>query len=299
MEIKAFAQETLDGFSRHKSAQVAAATTYFTIFSVPVILASVIWLVSRILGTETTQVTMFHELRPLLGAPVVRQVQAMIQGARAEWTGSTLAVLLAVALFVYGLLGAFLQVQRALNAAWDVQPSVKKGGIARFVGKRLGSLLLVMALAFLMLAFFGASVVLSSFGHVLRTQLPMAATAVILWSGNWLVSVGVIVLLAAAMFKILPDARVDWRDVWLGAAITSVLFNAGKYLIALVVSNLSSAGVFGAAGSVIVLMLWINITLMILLLGAEIVRVSARRRGRAIRPDGGAVGVKTRKVSTR
>jgi membrane protein len=299
MEVKPFVKETLSGFSRHKALQVAAATTYFTIFSLPVILVSVIWLTGRILGTEITQVTLFHQLRPLLGAPVVQQVQAMIHNARAEWSGGTLSVVLAVALFVYGLVGAFLQLQRALNAAWDVQPKLKKAGIARFVGKRLLSVLLVMAVAFLMLVFFGASVVLSSFGHLLRQQLPVEAIIPILWGCNWLLSVGVVLLLAAAMFKILPDARVDWRDVWLGAIITSVLFNAGKYLIALVISRLSSAGVFGAAGSVIVLMLWINISMMILLLGAEIVRVSARSRGKAIRPDRWAVGVKTRRNGKR
>ena len=96
------------------------------------------------------------------------------------------------------------------------------------------------------------------------------------------------------MFKILPDARVDWRDVWLGAIVTSVLFNAGKYFVALVVSHFSSAGVFGAAGSVIILMIWIDISMMVLLLGAEIVRVSARRRGKSIQPDGGAVRVQTK-----
>ena len=295
MEIVPFVKETLGGFAKHKASQVAAATTYFTIFSLPAILVSVIWLAGWILGTEATQVALLHQLQHLLGAPVVQQVQAMIHNARARWTGATLTVILAAALFMYGLVGAFMQLQRALNAAWDVQPNLKKGGFARFVGKRLLSVLLVMAVAFLMLVFFGASVVLSSFDHLLRKQVSMEAAAAILWSGNWLVSVVVVVLLTAAMFKILPDARVDWRDVWLGAIITSVLFNAGKYFIALVVSHLSSTGVFGAAGSVIILMLWINVTMMILLLGAEIVRVSARRRGKTIRPDHGAVGVKMRK----
>jgi membrane protein len=299
MEIMPFVKETLGGFTKHKASQVAAATTYFTIFSLPAILVSIIWLAGWILGAENTQVILLRQLQPLLGATAVQQVQAMLHNARTEWTGATLSVLLAAALFMYGLVGAFMQLQRALNAAWDVQPNLKKGGLARFVGKRLFSVLLVMAAAFLMLAFFGASVVLSSFGHLLRKQLSVQAAAAILWGGNWLVSVVVVVLLAAAMFKILPDARVEWRDVWLGAIISSVLFNAGKYLIAFVFSRLNSVGVFGAAGSVIILMLWINVTMMILLLGAEIVRVSARRRGKAIRPDHGAVGIRTRTKSKR
>jgi membrane protein len=294
MEVMPFIKETLSGFSRHKASQVAAATTYFTIFFLPVILVSIIWLAGRILGTETTQVVLYRHLQPLLGALEVKQVQVMIHNVRAQWTGSTPSIVLAIALFMYGLIGSFLQLQRALNAAWDVQPSLKKGGMARFVAKRLLSVLLVAAAAFLMLVFFGASVVFSSFGHLLRKMLTVETTALILWGGNWLVSVGAILLLAAAMFKILPDARVDWRDVWLGAIVTSVLFNAGKYFVALVVSHLSSAGVFGAAGSVIILMIWIDISMMVLLLGAEIVRVSARRRGKSIQPDGGAVRVQTK-----
>ena len=131
-------------------------------------------------------------------------------------------------------------------------------------------------------------------------MLTMETTALILWGGNWLVSVGAMLLIAAAMFKIIPDARIHWSEVWLGAIVTSVLFNVGKYLIALVVSHLSSVGVFGAAGSVIILMIWIDVSMMILLLGAEIARISARRRGESIEPDKGAVRVQTvRKKPTR
>ncbi|HYW83812.1 MAG TPA: YihY/virulence factor BrkB family protein, partial [Spirochaetia bacterium] len=295
MAAMSFITETLSGFSRHKATQVAAATTYFTIFSLPVILVTIIWLAGRFLGTDATQVVLYRQLQPLLGGLEVKQVQVMIHNVRAQWAGSTLSIVLAIAIFMYGLVGTFLQLQRALNAAWEVQPDLKKGGWARFVAKRLLSVLLVGAAAFLMLVFFAASVVLSSFGHLLRTMLPADAAALILWGSNWLVSVGAILLLAAAMFKIIPDARVRWTEVWLGAIVASVLFNAGKYLIALVVSRFSSAGVFGAAGSVIVLMIWINVSMMILLLGAEIVRVSARRRGKSIQPDGGAVRVQTEK----
>jgi membrane protein len=291
MKIIPSIKEVMDGFSRHKASQVAAATTYFTIFSLPVILVSVIWLAGRVLGTDAIQTVLFHQLRPLLGALELTQVQAMITHVRAQWAGSTVSIILAAVLFLYGLVGSFLQIQRALNAAWDVQPSLKKGGMVRFVVKRLLSVLLVTAAAFLMIVLFGASIVLSSFGHLLKTMLPGATATLILWGGNWLVSVGVILLLAAAVLKFLPDARVDWKDVWLGAIFASVLFNAGKYLIAFVISHFGSAGVFGAAGSAIVLMIWINISMMILLLGAEITRVSARRGGRTIRPDGGAVRV--------
>lgn len=291
MEVMPFIKETLGGFSRHKATQVAAATTYFTIFSLPVILVSIIWLAGRVVGTDATQVVLFRQLQPLLGGMEVKQVQAMINNVRAQWTGSTASIVLAIAIFMYGLVGSFLQFQRALNAAWEVQPDLKKGGMARFAAKRLLSVLLVAAAAFLMLVLFGASVLFSSFGHLLRTMLTAETATLILWGSNWLVSVGAILLLAAAMFKIIPDARVHWREVWLGAIVTSVLFNSGKYLIALVVSRFSSAGVFGAAGSVIVLMIWINISMMILLLGAEIARVSARRRGKSIQPDRGAVRV--------
>ena len=128
MEVIPFIKETLSGFSRHKAFQVAAATTYFTIFFLPVILVSVIWLAGGILGTEATQDVLYRHLQPLLGGLEVTQVQEMVHNARAQLTGSTLSILMAIVLFIYGLLGSFMQLQRALNAAWDVQPDLKKGG---------------------------------------------------------------------------------------------------------------------------------------------------------------------------
>lgn len=284
-------KEILRGFSKHKASQVAAASSYFTIFSLPVILVSIIWLAGAILGTETAQAVLFYQLQPLVGGQALEQMQTMIGNVRAWGAGGTLSILLAVVGFVYGLAGAFLQLQSALNAAWDVRPVLKKGGIVWFMAKRFFSILLVTAIALLMLVFFVASAILSSFGNFLGRLLPVEATTLILWGGNWLVSVGVILLLLAVMYKTLPDARVDWRDVWLGAGITAALFNIGKYFIAIVVTQLSPTGLFGAAGSVVILMIWLNISMMILLLGAEIIQVSVRRRGKVIQPDRGAVHV--------
>jgi membrane protein len=292
MKVISYFKEILHEFFKHQAPQVAAATSYFTIFSLPVILVCVIWLGGQLLGAETAQAILFRHLRPLLGGPTLQQVQTMINSVRAWGTGGAFSVVLAVVGFTYGLAGAFLQLQRALNAAWDVRPDPKKSGILRFVAKRLIYVLLVMAVAFLMLVFFVASAILSSFRRFLGTLLPLEATTRILRGGDWLVSVVVFLLLLAAMFKFLPDARVGWRDVWLGAGITAVLFNLGKYLIALVVSRLSPVGLFGAAGSVVILMIWIYISMMILLLGAEIISVTARSRGKVIRPDRGAVRVR-------
>jgi membrane protein len=289
MKVVPFLKELLKGLSRHKATQVAAATTYFSIFSLPVVLVSVIWLAGQVLGAQSAQEVLVRLIQPLVGEQALHQVQTMIHSARSSGTSGTLPVLLAVAGFIYGLVGAFMQLQSALNAAWDVKPNLKKAGTARFAAKRLLSVLVVMAVAFLMLVFFVASVIFSSFGRALGNVLPAGATRLVLWGGDWLVSVGVILVLLAALFKFLPDARVSWRDVWLGAGIASVLFNIGKYIVALVVTRLHPGGPFGTAGSMVVLMIWINVSMLILLLGAEIVRVSARRQGRAIRPGRGSV----------
>ena len=291
MKVIPSLEEIAKGFSRHKAIQVAAATTYFSIFSLPVVLVSVIWLAGQVLGAQSAQEVLFRHIQPMVGGQAFQQVQTMIHNAGSSGTSGTLSVLLAVASFIYGIVGAFMQLQSALNAAWDVRPNLKKGGVGRFAAKRLLSVLVVMAVAFLMLVFFVASVIFSSFGRALGNLLPVVATKLILWGADWLVSVGVILLLLAALFKFLPDARVSWRDVWLGAGVASVLFNIGKYLIALVVTHFRPEGPFGAAGSLVILMIWMNVTMMILLLGAEIIQVSARRHGRAIQPGSGAVGV--------
>jgi membrane protein len=296
MKITDFGKDVLRAFFKHKAPQVAAATSYFTIFSLPVILVCIIWLAGQILGTATAQEVLFRQLQPLLGASALEQINTMIGNVRAWGAGGTLSIGLAAIGFIYGLVGAFLQLQGAMNASWNVRPDWKKGGVVRFVAKRLLSLLLVLAGALLMLVFFAASAIITSFGSLMETLLPASATTLILWGGNWLVSLGVILLLLAAMYKFLPDALVGWRDVWLGAGITAVLFNVGKYLIALVIGVLSPSGLFGAAGSVVILMIWMNICMMILLLGAEIIQVSAHRRGKAILPDAGAVHISDEEV---
>ncbi len=291
MGVLTLIRTTIKEFLDDDSPRFAAAISYYAIFSLPVILVSIIWLVGSILGRDAAQGVIEQQLRSLMGEAAARQVQTAIRNVRSWGSGGTLTVLLAVAGFTYGLTGGFLQLQAALNNAWEVRPEPWRRGVWGFLIKRLLSLLLVLLVAVLLVAFFGATAILSAFGNVLGHLAPPWLTALLLTTGNWLVSVGVTLVLLAAVFKLLPDAIVDWRDIWPAAAGTALLFNLGKYLIAIGVGALSPVGLFGAAGSLIIVMIWINLSVMIVLLGAEFIQVRMRARGVEIRPARGAVRV--------
>ena len=281
-------RQTLREFFEDDSPRVAAAISYFSIFPLPVVLVFIIWLLGVILGREAVQGVIEQQLQGLMGEEAARQVQTAIRNVRSWGSGGTLSVLLAAAGFTYGVSGAFLALQDALNGAWEVKPDPRQGGARRFLLKRLLSFLLVLLVAFLLLVLLGATTALSAFGELLRPLLPPWLTTALLSASNWLLSTALTFLLLAAIFRVLPDAQVEWRDVWLAAAVTALLFNAGKYLIALGVGALSPIGLFGAAGAVLILMIWINITAMIILLGAELAQVLIRARGGRIRPVRGA-----------
>ena len=184
MKVLGFIKEVLKSFLEHKSPQVAGATSYFTIFSLPVIVVSIIWLVGQILGAEAAQSILFSRLQPLVGTAALEQVQTMIENVRAWGAGGAVSLLLAAVGFIYGLAGAFLQLQSALDAAWHVKPDWKKGGLIRFAGKRLLSLVLVIAAALLILVSSVASAIVTSFGSLMGNVLPQEATTLILWGSN-------------------------------------------------------------------------------------------------------------------
>jgi membrane protein len=184
-----------------------------------------------------------------------------------------------------------VELQAALNRAWGVEPDPDRGGVKNFVIKRLFSLGMVLSIAFLLLVSLVLSAALTAFGGALGGLLPGDASEVLLQLLDNAVSLVVITLLFAAMFKVLPDARIAWRDVWVGALVTTVLFLAGKFLIGLYLGQANPGEAYGAAGSLAILLVWIYYSSLILLLGAEFTPVWARERGAGVEPQEGAVRV--------
>jgi membrane protein len=202
-----------------------------------------------------------------------------------------LTTILSIAALLFGATGAFGQLQSAINRAWEVMPDPDKGGLKAVLLKRVFSFGMILSIAFLLLVSLVLSALLSAFGTALNQYLPSGLSGPLVQVINQLISLLVITLLFAAIFKVLPDARVAWRDVWVGAAFTAVLFVIGKYLIGLYLGHSNPGEAFGAAGSLAVMFIWVYYSSMILLFGAEFTQVWAKRHGSGIAPDRGAVRV--------
>ncbi|HEV7590806.1 MAG TPA: YihY/virulence factor BrkB family protein, partial [Longimicrobium sp.] len=180
--------------------------------------------------------------------------------------------------------------QTALDRAWEVKPDPRAGGIKNFIFKRVLSLGMVLGIAFLLLVSLALSAMLTAVGGAIGALIP-GASAVVVGILQTVISLAVITLLFAAIFKVLPDAVIAWRDVWVGAFVTAVLFEVGKWAIGLYLGHSNPGKAYGAAGALAVILVWIYYTAMIVLFGAEFTQTWAVRRGSGIRPEEGAVRV--------
>ena len=235
------------------------------------------------------QQTLTTQMGSLTGQEGIDQVTEIIRNAKRPGSGGLLATVLGVAALIFGATGAFLELQSALNRAWEVKPDPKKGGIKNFLVKRVFSFGMIVVIAFLLLVSLAVSAALSAFGDMLGRLAPSGVSSVLLQGLHLVVSFATITFLFAAMFKVLPDAEDAWRDVLVGGAATTVLFVLGKYLIGFYLGNSNPTSAYGAAGSLAVLFLWVYYSAMILLLGAEFTQAWAISQGRGIEPEEGAV----------
>jgi membrane protein len=286
--LKAVAQEVSDDEVPAMSASIA----YFAVLSLPPLLAVVVMIAGAVFPAETVRAAVTGELGDILGEDGAAQLATMLEQARDVGTGGLGTQILGVLALVFGATGAFVQLQKALNRAWDVEPDPERSGIKVFVVKRVMSFGMIMALAFLL----AISLVLSALINVLSEQVGQ-----LLGEAGWLIlqiadvalPLLLFTLLFAGMFKVLPDARITWRVVWVGAFFPSFLFVLGRYLIGAYFGSADIGAAFGAAGSLVIVLVWIYYTSLLLLVGAEFTQVWARRYGEKILPDAGAVRVVT------
>ena len=285
------AKATFKDFSDDEATFKAAALAYYTVFALPPLLVLLLQVASAIWDPAEVRNALTGEFGSLMGDDVANQVATMISSAeqRTDATGWRLA--LGIGGLIFGATGAFVSLQSALNRAWEVEPDPEKGGIMNFVMKRFLSLGMVLGIAFLMLVSLALTSVLSAAGGALFGGLPEPVGLVI----NFALTFVVITVLFAAMFKILPDAKVEWRDVWVGAIGTAVLFVVGKFLIGFYIGRSDPGSAFGAAGALAVLLVWIYYAAVIVLLGAEFTQAWIKQRGGRIEPEEGAVRMVERK----
>ena len=278
-------KETLREWREDGANRLAAALAYYTTFSLAPLLVLVIAIAGLVGGQEAAQTQTMAQVQDLLGAEGREFVEGMIESASRPETGLT-ATVIGAATLLFGALGVFGELQNSLNTIWEVKPKPAKNwvdGVKRFVLRRLLSFTMVLGIGFLLLASLVISAVVSALGEYIGSRWPMAD----FWLGliNFIVSFLVVTFLFAMMFKFLPEIKIAWKDVWLGAAVTSVLFSLGKFLIGLYLGRSEVGNTFGAAGSLAILLIWVYYSAQILFFGAEFTQVYANRYGSKIVPD--------------
>lgn len=273
----------------------AAALSYYTIFSLPALLVLILMLVSSVMDPNDVRGGLESQIQSLMGPGAGSQVRTIIEQAEQRPSSGTLPTILGILGLMFGATGAMGQLQKTLNRTWNVEPDPNQGGIKSFLGKRVFSLGIILVIAFLLLVSLVISAALSGVGDRMGAFLPEGLSGPVLQVVNFVISLAVITLLFAAMFKVLPDAKMSWRSVWPGALFTAVLFVIGKFLIGFYLGQSNPGEAYGAAGSLAVLLLWVYYSSLIVLFGAEFTETWAERRGEGIEPEPGAVRVKREK----
>lgn len=268
---------------------MAAALAYYTAFSLPPLLVLVVTVAGWIWSPEAVTAQLERHVSGVVGGGGWRQVETMMQAAGKRGEGRLAATVGIIGLLL-GATGVMVQLQAALNRAWEVQPAPESSGIKNLVTKRILSLAMILAVAFLLLVSLVLTAVLKAAGERIVGWLPQEVSSWIPVAVHQAVSLLVFTLLIASMFKWLPDARVRWTDLWLGAATTALLFLVGNFVLGLYFSR-TDTGTYGAAAAFALLLLWVYYSGIIFLLGAEFIQVWARRRGSGIKPAAGAVRV--------
>lgn len=293
--IVGLVKQTASDFLEDDCLDAAAALSYYTIFSLPAILVLMLMLISAVMSPADVRGGLEGQLQALMGPSAGEQVRTIIQQAEQKPDSGLLPTLLGIAGLLFGATGAFGQLQKTLNRAWNVEPDSTQGGIKNFLTKRLFSFGMILVVAFFLLVSLVISAALTGLGSRLQGFLPSGVSGPLLEIFNSVISLAVISLLFAAMFKVMPDARIAWRSVWVGAGVTAVLFVVGKFLIGFYLGKSNPGQAYGAAGSLAVLLLWIYYSSIILLFGAEFTETWAEERGKGIEPEPGAVRLRREK----
>ena len=285
-------KRTVDEFLRDDCPRMAAALSYYTMFSLPALLLLIMLIAGLFADPEQIRAEILEPIRILIGTDGAQQVREILENAERPAAGNPLVVIIGGLALLFAATGAFAQLQATLNRVWQVEPDPERHGmIGNFLIKRVLSFFMILAVALLLLASTLASTALTALGDVVRALAPPALTSAALTGLSLGASALVAVALFGVLFQVLPDARVHWRDAWIGAAATATLFLLGNLLLGFYLARSSPASAFGAAGSLALILVWLYYSANIFFFGAELTQVISRRRGEEIRPARGAVRV--------
>jgi membrane protein len=267
----------------------AGSLAFFTLFSIAPVFIVIVTIIGFFFGTEAAQGQIVIQLQETIGREAAEAVQTAVSRSRLD-EGGLFATTAGIIAMLIGATTVFAQMQNSLNAIWEVVPKPTRSSLVLFIQKRITSLAIVVTVGFVMLVSLSLSVVLRTLFRAMEGWLPLYN--IIFNSLEIILSLLIASVLFAAIFRVLPDVRLSWRDVSLGAVVTALLFTLGRSLIGLYLAYTATASTFGAAGSLVLLLLWVNYSSLILLYGAAFTKAHVLARGRTIRPSKLAVRVR-------
>ena len=290
------AKETFAEFIDHKVMKLSASLAFYTIFSIPALLIIIIWVSDIFYGRQAVEGGVYGQIAGFVGKDAALQIQETIRNARLS-TGSKWAAIFGVATLVIGATGVFSEIQDSINLIWHLKAKPSKGkGWLRLIVNRLLSFSMVITLGFLMLVSLVINGLMDIFFSRLALRFPDLQVYVV-YAFNLALTFFITAFLFGIIFKLLPDARIKWKDVRAGAIATAILFMGGRFLISYYLGqNNRITSAYGAAGSLLVVLLWVYYSSIILYFGAVFTRVYAISRGCQIYPNRYAVWVEQKEV---
>jgi len=282
-------------FSAHKVTKLAAALAYYTIFSFPPLMLIVMRLSDIFFGHEAVEGKISAQLSDLIGSEGATQIQETIRNTTFS-SGGYVATIIGIVTLVIGATGIFVEIQDSINTIWHLKAKPKKGkGILRMLVNRLLSFSMVAVLGFLLLVSLVVNSLMDIFLQHLSQRFPQVQTIVV-YIVNLALSFCIIAFLLGVIFKVLPDAKIKWKHIRPGVIVTTLLFMVGKFLISFYLGKSRVTNTYGAAGSVIIMIVWVYYSAIILFVGAIFTRLFAMNKGWHIYPNDYAVWVESKEV---
>jgi len=293
MRIIQFFKQVISDFTDDKALKFSASLSYYTVFSIAPFLAIIISFSSFFFTKEAVQGELYPQISQLIGHDAALQVQQMITSIHLS-KNNFFATIVSVVVLLLGATGIFSEIQDSINHIWGLKSKPKRG-LLKMVLNRLISFSLIISLGFLLMVSLLLNTLVDALSKQLMRLLPENAVYVVGAINNGLMFI-LISLLFGIIFKVLPDARIKWKDVMVGAVTTAILFMIGKFCIGYYLGHSNLGNVYGTAGSIIVIMLWVYYSAVILYFGAEFTKVYAKHYGSEIVPNDYAVWIKTKEI---
>lgn len=284
----AILKTTVVNFFEDDSMSYASSIAFYTIFSLPAILIIALSIGAAFYERNVVQEELLSQVSRLLGPDSAKEIEAILSQATFDST-STFAKIVGVITIIFSATTVFISLQASLNKIWGIKPKPKRG-LVKFILNRLLSLAMVASVGFLLLVSLVIDALLVIFQGMLSKILE-GITLYILNAVNIMISLVLITVIFGLLFKVLPDAKIKWRDVWVGAGVTTVLFTIGKFLIGFYLGNSTFNSAYGAAGSLVIILVWVYYSTVIFLFGAELTSVYTEMTGSQIQPYDTAVKV--------